>query len=69
VLDHRFRAGADTAQRQAQRLGVPFDVFETSNIAVAALYETSLALIRPDQHIAWRGQAVPDNLLARVTGH
>jgi 2-polyprenyl-6-methoxyphenol hydroxylase-like FAD-dependent oxidoreductase len=69
VLDHRFRAGADTAQRQAQRLGVPFDVFETSNIAVAALYETSLALIRPDQHIAWRGHAVPDNLLARVTGH
>jgi 2-polyprenyl-6-methoxyphenol hydroxylase-like FAD-dependent oxidoreductase len=35
------------------------------------LYECDLALIRPDQHVAWRGCALPadcDALLARVTG-
>ena len=36
-----------------------------------ALYECDLALIRPDQHVAWRGSALPADcgaLLARVTG-
>ena len=35
------------------------------------LYECDLALIRPDQHVAWRGCALPEDcsaLLARVTG-
>ncbi len=37
-----------------------------------ALYGCDLALIRPDQYIAWRGDRLPndlDALLARVTGH
>jgi hypothetical protein len=36
------------------------------------LYGCDLALIRPDQHVAWRGNRLPadgDALLARVTGH
>jgi hypothetical protein len=35
------------------------------------LYACDLALIRPDQHVAWRGSALPEDcgaLLARVTG-
>jgi hypothetical protein len=34
------------------------------------LYESDLALIRPDQHVAWRGDHLPDadELLTRVTG-
>ena len=35
------------------------------------LYGRNLALIRPDQYIAWRGDCLPDDvdaLLARVTG-
>ena len=34
------------------------------------LYECSLVLVRPDQHIAWRGNALPedtDGLLRRVS--
>jgi 2-polyprenyl-6-methoxyphenol hydroxylase-like FAD-dependent oxidoreductase len=69
VLDAAARNEADNAQRQANLLGIPFSVFETANKAAAELYETSLALIRPDQHVAWRGQTVPGDLLARVTGH
>jgi 2-polyprenyl-6-methoxyphenol hydroxylase-like FAD-dependent oxidoreductase len=35
------------------------------------LYENDLVLIRPDQHVAWRGDTVPsdpDALIARLTG-
>jgi hypothetical protein len=35
------------------------------------LYDRDLALIRPDQHVAWRGNAVPHDphgLWARLTG-
>ena len=34
-------------------------------------YAEKLVLARPDQHIAWRGQAAPEDpqgLLARITG-
>ena len=49
-------------------------IFEAPGLAEAqghgpALYETPLALIRPDQHVAWRGKTVPGDLLARATGH
>jgi 2-polyprenyl-6-methoxyphenol hydroxylase-like FAD-dependent oxidoreductase len=69
VLDSRDGNEAAQAQRQAERLGTPFNIFTVSNKAVADLYETPLALIRPDQHVAWRGKTVPGDLLARVTGH
>jgi hypothetical protein len=37
--------------------------------AVRQLYQAPLALIRPDQHIAWRGRAWPDcDLLMTATG-
>lgn len=69
VLHSSAHAQAQVALKQAQRLGVPFVIFEPLNQAVAALYETALALIRPDQHVAWRGESVPEDLISRVTGH
>ena len=69
VLDSRNGNEAARAERQAERLGIPFNIFTVSSKAVADLYETPLALIRPDQHVAWRGTTVPGDLLARVTGH
>lgn len=38
----------------------------------AALYEEPLVLVRPDGHVAWCGEAVPEDcdvLIAHVTGH
>jgi hypothetical protein len=69
VLDARGKGEADKARKQAEHLGVPFNIFAPSNRAVAELYGTPLALIRPDQHVAWRGNTVPADLLARVAGH
>jgi uncharacterized protein YfaP (DUF2135 family) len=32
----------------------------------AALYEKPLVLVRPDGHVAWRGNAVPADALALI---
>lgn len=69
VLAPEARAEAGKAKEQAQRLNIPFEIFETSNRAVIDLYEQPLALVRPDQHVAWRGTVVPDTLMSAVTGH
>lgn len=52
----------------ARRRGVPLDVLDVPDVAdVAALeatpYRHRLALLRPDQHVAWRGDRVPANAL------
>jgi hypothetical protein len=43
--------------------GVPLHVVDA---APDGLYRQKLVLSRPDQHVAWRGDAVPDNPLALV---
>ena len=51
--------------------GVPLTVFEEPDPETRALYEADLALIRPDQYVAWRGDALPADagaLVDRVTG-
>ncbi|MEO7243238.1 MAG: FAD-dependent monooxygenase [Variovorax sp.] len=62
----------DAATVQASASGVPLKVVQPSEGGVASLYPTRLTLIRPDQHVAWRGDAWPSTgaaLLARVAGH
>jgi hypothetical protein len=58
-------------RRAARRLGVPLEIVDVAQPQASALYECKLALIRPDQHIAWRGDALPqdvDGLLRRAIG-
>jgi 2-polyprenyl-6-methoxyphenol hydroxylase-like FAD-dependent oxidoreductase len=55
----------------AQKAGVPLTLVALADDAARDLYGCDLALIRPDQHIAWRGNDLPGDcelLLARVTG-
>ena len=50
---------------------VPLAVIDLAPDVANQAYAEKLLLVRPDQHIAWRGQALPDNpkaLIARVTG-
>ena len=57
--------------RAAQARGIPFASFDVPLRQGRDLYEADLALIRPDQHVAWRGNRLPDDcdaLLAQVTG-
>ena len=46
--------------------GLPLTVFAPNESGLGNVYEASFALIRPDQHVAWRGNAIPENPLAIV---
>lgn len=51
--------------------GVPFDVLLLDEPEIAAVYQRSLVLVRPDLHVAWRGDILPDDLeglVSRITG-
>jgi 2-polyprenyl-6-methoxyphenol hydroxylase-like FAD-dependent oxidoreductase len=66
-------ATIDTADlERAAKARVPLTVLNVALPEARELYGRDLALIRPDQHIAWRGDALPSDvnaLLARVTGY
>jgi 2-polyprenyl-6-methoxyphenol hydroxylase-like FAD-dependent oxidoreductase len=55
------REDIDRARAAARSIGVPLEVVATDDDGVAALYAARYALIRPDQHVAWRGDALPDH--------
>jgi hypothetical protein len=40
---------------------VPLTVRDIRSGEAAALYERRLVLVRPDGHVAWRGDEVPQN--------
>jgi 2-polyprenyl-6-methoxyphenol hydroxylase-like FAD-dependent oxidoreductase len=44
--------------------GVPLTVHPLAGRAIAALYERRLVLVRPDGHVAWRGDAAPADAAA-----
>jgi len=50
----------------AARRGLPLTVVDVRDPAVAQLYERELVLVRPDQHVAWRGPHAPADALAVV---
>jgi hypothetical protein len=64
-VEHAF-ATAAAAQ------GIPFKTVRFTDPVIAKLYENSLVLVRPDQHVAWRGDVAPTDAVAimrHVTGH
>ncbi|RWI57083.1 MAG: FAD-monooxygenase [Mesorhizobium sp.] len=71
VLDE---TGADDAHHltsAAGEIGLPFKIVVPNDNRLAGRYRARYALIRPDQHVAWRGDAIPADargLLDRVRG-
>jgi 2-polyprenyl-6-methoxyphenol hydroxylase-like FAD-dependent oxidoreductase len=45
---------------------VPLIVHAVNNGKIAELYERELVLVRPDGHVAWRGDVCPDDALALI---
>ena len=69
VMDEDHEPDAQAAARDAGRMGVPLTIVRLPVPQLTSLYEATLALIRPDQHVAWRGDAWPGRqIVARVTG-
>jgi len=56
----------------AASCGVPVSVVNIADAAAAALYDAPLVLVRPDGHVAWRGEGaspVGANVMSCVSGH
>ena len=43
----------------ADAVGLPLDQLEVDDRRAAGLYQRKLVLVRPDQHVAWRGDEAP----------
>jgi 2-polyprenyl-6-methoxyphenol hydroxylase-like FAD-dependent oxidoreductase len=55
----------------AARVGVPLAVLHIAQPGLRGIFERNLLLVRPDQHIAWRGDEMPsdcDQIVARAVG-
>ena len=62
-------ADAGPLQDAAARRGVPLTVLDVQSPDAARLYQHAFVLSRPDQHVAWRGDAWPGPaILETVTG-
>jgi 2-polyprenyl-6-methoxyphenol hydroxylase-like FAD-dependent oxidoreductase len=64
----RFDSSIDTAPLEAAALRktLPLTVLDVEASAARGLYGHRLVLSRPDQHVAWRGDALPPDPLALI---
>jgi hypothetical protein len=65
----RFRTNpptGDALARAAARRGVPFQIVDIADPAIARLYERRLVLVRPDGHVSWRDDAEPADALGLI---
>jgi 2-polyprenyl-6-methoxyphenol hydroxylase-like FAD-dependent oxidoreductase len=68
----RLGGSTESAQILARAMKAPFELLDIPDAAARDLYGFDLILLRPDLHIAWRGNrlpADPQRLAAMVTGH
>jgi 2-polyprenyl-6-methoxyphenol hydroxylase-like FAD-dependent oxidoreductase len=62
---------ADAMAGAATRAKIPLTVLDGPDRDIRDLYERNLVLVRPDQHVAWRGNDIPNDsgaLLRRLSG-
>jgi 2-polyprenyl-6-methoxyphenol hydroxylase-like FAD-dependent oxidoreductase len=65
------RAEAEPLVSAARARGVPLAIEDIADPSIARLYERRLVLVRPDGHVAWRGDGAPvdaASVIARVCG-
>jgi 2-polyprenyl-6-methoxyphenol hydroxylase-like FAD-dependent oxidoreductase len=68
----RTHADVTGLEHAMQALGAPFMTLTIDNAVAREVYGYDLILLRPDLHVAWRGNAAsadPARLAARVTGN
>jgi hypothetical protein len=45
---------------------MPLSLIDLEDTAIASLYARRLVLVRPDGHVAWRGEQLPADVAALV---
>jgi hypothetical protein len=70
----RLRRNGDAAAlaRAFGQIGAPFTALDIDSEAARAVYGFDFVQVRPDLHVVWRGNGLPDDpegLARRVTGH
>jgi hypothetical protein len=71
----KLRADTDNAsglERAIRATGAALEVLELDEPPLRDVYGRDLLLLRPDLHVAWRGDRAPDDparVAAIVTGH
>jgi len=66
-----FASVGHAFEDEARRRRMPLEVVGIDHPSIAQLYERRLALVRPDGHVAWRGDSAPADagaVLDRVRG-
>jgi hypothetical protein len=67
----RDAPAAAPIEEAAKRRGVPLETAAIGDAAACAAYERKLVLVRPDGHVAWRGDVLPADaaaVVAKATG-
>lgn len=58
--------GTEALQAAAAACNMPLQVEDIDDPHIAALYERALVLVRPDGHVAWRADQLPDDAAAII---
>jgi hypothetical protein len=61
----------NTITDAASRVALPLEIIEIHDPTVREIYERNFVLVRPDGHVAWRGDELPENpgaIIDRVRG-
>jgi hypothetical protein len=56
-----FTRSGEVLVKEARRRGIPMTHLLVDDPLVRAEWERNLVLVRPDQHVAWRGDGPPDD--------
>lgn len=70
LLDLAGRTDTSEVEAAFSRTGAPLQVFHSDEPGARAVYGASLLLLRPDLHVFWRGERLPDadRLTTAATG-
>ena len=72
LLDLRGDCDTAAVERSFKALGAPLEVMRLDEPTLRKVYNASVLLIRPDLHVAWRGEGAPERpheLAMMATGH
>ncbi len=71
LVTNELDTGVDRATEAAREMDVPLTVLSLRDARLKPRYSANFALVRPDQHVAWRGDSIPEDfreVLRQVTG-